>query len=350
MPLAYRSEDRSLLLPLYRRFVIDPLVARLPARLSPNAITHLGHAINLAALLTLLLSRAERGMPFFAAALLVQIYVICDNADGAHARRTRQTSAYGEMLDHGLDILNVAYIAGSSALALGLSLGWSLWLVTLVTGASALAFFEQRATGVFFLGRFNQQEAGALLSAVLCVGGALGVSWWARTRLLGVPLQIVMLALVALTVLSGALATLERVRRRRGWSALWPAATMLLWNASALALSSASAVSARVALALVLSGNLFFAGRMLARRICRGAGPRRLAGPPPCLERTFAATLVGNAVLATLILGAPGDVVPAPLAPHVDTLLAIFCVSLFGVAMIRDARRGLQRLRRLTPR
>ena len=39
---------------------------------------------------------------------------------------------------------------------------------------------------------------------------------------------------------------------------------MLIWNASALALSVASAVSARVALALVLSGNLFFAGRMLA--------------------------------------------------------------------------------------
>ena len=49
-------------------------------------------------------TRAERGWPYIAAALFLTAYVFCDNADGGHARRTGQTSPYGEFLDHGLDL------------------------------------------------------------------------------------------------------------------------------------------------------------------------------------------------------------------------------------------------------
>ena len=47
--LEYRADDRSLLLPGYRRWLVDTILPLLPARLNPNTITHAGHALNLAA-------------------------------------------------------------------------------------------------------------------------------------------------------------------------------------------------------------------------------------------------------------------------------------------------------------
>src|SRR5260221_5390951 len=100
--LVYEVEDRSILLPLYRSLFVTPLLPVLPPRLSPNAITHAGHLCNLAGTLVLLALWPERGWPYLAAALGLHLYNWCDNADGAHARRTGQTSATGEFLDHGL--------------------------------------------------------------------------------------------------------------------------------------------------------------------------------------------------------------------------------------------------------
>ena len=345
--MKYEARDRSLLLPYYKRWLVEPLVARLPATLSPNAITHLGHLLNFAALAILLVTGATSGAPLFAAALLVQLYIVCDNADGTHARRTRQTSSYGEMLDHGLDILNVAYIACIGAIALGLDPTWRMLLVALVTGASAITFFEQSATGLFVLGRLNQQESGALLSVVLCISAVLGSGWWASASIASLSAQTIMIAIVSLTIVVGAMGAMNRVRRARGCPALWPASTMLVWNGAALGLALAGTVSARVALALVLLGNTFFAGRMLARRICRGATPERLAGPIPKMERTLIAAFVAMGVI---VLAVTQGRAPAHIAPHLDTALAVFTGALFCIAVIRDARRGLQRVRERPPR
>ena len=58
---AYRVEDRSVLLPHYKRLLVDPVLAHVPARLSPNAITHVGHLLCLSALLVLVARAARLG-------------------------------------------------------------------------------------------------------------------------------------------------------------------------------------------------------------------------------------------------------------------------------------------------
>src|SRR5262245_35111115 len=121
---AYKVEDRSLLLPYYRRFFVDPILPHLPPALHPNTITHAGHALNLIGALLLLVVWPARGWPFARATLLLQAYLWCDNADGAHARRTGQCSAFGEFLDHGLDQFNTVYIGYLTAMALGASPFW----------------------------------------------------------------------------------------------------------------------------------------------------------------------------------------------------------------------------------
>ena len=335
--LEYEARDRSILLPLYKRWLVEPLVARLPARLSPNAITHAGHLINLAALSCLLLTGAERGAWLVVSGLLVQLYVVCDNADGTHARRTGQCSTYGELLDHGLDTLNVAYIACMSAYALGLPTMWSALLVALVTGASALTFFEQTQTGTFVLGRLNQQEAGFVLTAVLFISAGWGRDVWASTTVVpGVSAQILVLALVGLSLLFAMLRATGRVLRQRDLRAILPALVLLMWNALVFVVAAAGVVSPRVALALALTSNTFFAGRMLARRMCHGAHPRRLAGPPPPVERTL---IAATAALAACVLASFACL--GSLSPHVDTAAGVVAASLFSIAMIRDARRGI---------
>ena len=82
----YKVVDRSILLPFYRRFFVDPVLPLLPARLNPNTITHVGHLINFGGTVLLLALWPKRGWPFLTAMVLLQVYMWCDNADGAHAR------------------------------------------------------------------------------------------------------------------------------------------------------------------------------------------------------------------------------------------------------------------------
>ena len=341
----YKTQDRSILLPLYKRWLVEPLVERLPAKLSPNAISHAGHLINLAALVIVLITQAERGMWLIAAGLLVQLYVICDNADGTHARRTGQTSAYGELLDHGLDTLNVAYIACMSAYALGLAPMWWVVLVALVTGASALTFFEQTQTGTFVLGRLNQQEASAMLTAVLFVSAVLGRAWWADTILIGnISAQFVVFGVGCASLVTAMVRSTSRVVRVRGLSSALPVVIFVSWNLAVFAAAQAGVVSTRVALIVALASNTFFACRMLVRRHCNGGHPPRLAGPTPPAERTLIAASVAFFVCVVSSFVSLGA-----LHEHVDTAFCIVATGLFVVAMLRDARRGIHATRGARP-
>lgn len=339
----YCADDRSLLLPYYKRWLIEPAIAKLPCTLSPNAITHVGHLLNLSALLLLLSTWPKRGPLLIVAALLMQLYIWCDNADGAHARRTGQCSAYGELLDHGLDVLNVAYIACIAAIALGLEpLIWVL-LVLLVTAASAVTFWEQTTTGVFHLGRLNQLESGVVLSVVLTASALLGTDWWATTSLLGVSARWLMVAVCSAPMLIGMVKAIARVMRVRRLSSLLPIGVLGLFDIGVLAATALGSISARVAVALVLSGNVFFAIRMLAHRICKHAHYRRLGTPR--MERALVAAIAGLGVMAAAKLALAKAVPAHGATPHLDTALAVFAVTIFAVCVIRDARRGILQAR-----
>ncbi len=341
--LKYQARDRSILLPLYKRWLVEPVVDRLPATLSPNAITHAGHMVNLAALMILLGSQAQRGLWLIVSGLLVQVYVVCDNADGTHARRTGQTSAYGELLDHGLDTLNVAYIACMSAYALGLGPTWWVVLVALVTSASAFTFFEQTQTGTFVLGRLNQQEAAAMLTVVMFVSAAFGRRWWADTVVAGdVSAQMLVLGVSCVSLLTAMGRAMVRVIRARGFGSALPVVVLVAWNAAVFMVAELDVVSARVALFVALASNTFFACRMLARRHCSGAHPPRLAGPTPPAERTMIAASVALTICVVSSFACLGA-----LHQHVDTVFGVVSIGLFVVAMIRDARRGIDAARRL---
>ena len=192
-PLVYKVEDRSLLLPYYRRYLVDPILPHLPASLSPNAITHAGHLVNLAGTSLLLVMWPRGGWAFIAAALLLQLYLWCDNADGAHARRTGQCSTYGEFLDHGLDAANTVYISYLSAMALGAPPLWWVMIVLLIPAGGAAAYWEQSQTGVFRLGLLNQVESLTLLTVVLVISAFAGTEFWEQVVVGGITLRLAIL-------------------------------------------------------------------------------------------------------------------------------------------------------------
>lgn len=201
--LAYEVQDRSILLPHYKRFFVDPTLPLIPRAVSPNAITHAGHLLNLAALVLLL-----RGGSPLVSAVLLNAYLWADNADGAHARRTKQTSATGEFLDHGFDLLNATYVALMTVVALGAPPLWSVGAAVVVPAAAAVTYWEQAETGTFQLGMFNQIESIACLTIVLIARAVFGP--------LPAMLGVALLAITMLTALVGVADSVRRVVRRGG--------------------------------------------------------------------------------------------------------------------------------------
>jgi phosphatidylglycerophosphate synthase len=328
---AYKVDDRSLLLPYYKRWLVDPLLPLLPAKLNPNTITHVGHLANLAGVVLLIAVWPSRGWPFAAAAALLHFYMWCDNADGAHARRTNQCSPLGEFLDHGLDQLNTVYIGYLTALALGASPTWWVVITLLIPGAACMTYWEQQQTGVFRLGLLNQVESLTVLGIALCASAILGVNEFKSISLFGLPVGLACCLWSGSTILFGMARGIVRVAGHSGARAVGPIVPLLFFGATIFGAARVGAISTIEAVTLATCLNVFFGTRMLTRR---------LQGEPARIE---VAPMIGGAALALIIAWtALGHAVSASLG---TALAATGCVC-FGLLAANDAKKSVQHLTR----
>jgi phosphatidylglycerophosphate synthase len=304
----------------------------LPARLSPNAITHAGHFLNFVGVAMLVGLWPHRGWPFIASALLIQLWTLCDNIDGAHARRTGQSSPFGEFLDHGLDILNVTYIGLATGVALGVAPGWWVALALLVPGAVAATYWEQAQTGVFRLGLLNQIESTLVLSMVLVASAVLGNDWTSRATFGGISLQIVFLAWTAGQIGVGAVRTMARVGRAYP-QALASLFALLAFYAALVGAWRGAAVTTVGAVTIGVGANLFFCMRMMSLRL-EGKKPR-VEAEMVAAAVVLAACTFGRRTMHTSGLDALTNV----------TLTTASC-AVFGARVLLDARDDVQRLGR----
>lgn len=328
-PPVYRVEDRSILLPYYRRWIVDPFLPLLPAKLNPNTITHVGHLANLAGVALLVALWPERGWPFAAAAALLHFYMWCDNADGAHARRTNQCSALGEFLDHGLDQLNTVYIAFLTCLALGAAPSWWVGLSLLIPGAACVTYWEQSETGVFRLGLLNQVESVTVLSLALGTSAIFGTSVFDRVAIGPVSLRLVMCLWPASTILFGMARGMVRVASQLSPAKVLPIIPFLLFGAAVFAAHTAGAIDTVVAVTLASGVNVYYGTLMLSRR---------LRGEPVRVELEL---LAGGAALAALAAWTAAGHAPST---ELGRIIAAFGVVVFGVLTANATRRSLKRL------
>jgi phosphatidylglycerophosphate synthase len=347
--LVYKVEDRSILLPFYRRFVVDPLLPFIPARVSPNSITHVGHLVNLFGTVILLGALGMRGgtalwsptpaeaassprWPFFVAALCLNFYTWCDNADGAHARRTKQCSPLGEFLDHGLDQFNTVYIALMTAMALGVSPFSWVGIALLIPGAAVVTFWEQSNTGVMRVGLLNQIEAVVVLTITLCVTGIFGQSFWSQEIAWGVTLRDVMVMWPCGTILFGMARNLVRVAAQCGARATAPILVFLLFCAAIFGSIVVGALTTPWAVALACALNVHVGMRMLARRLKKEA---------PHVEPFV---LGGAVAVAALVAWQTSG---QPITPGVVPAIVALACALLGVQVILDARTSVTLLTRV---
>ena len=201
---AYESSQESILRPYYQRWIWNPLLEIIPANWSPNSLTLLstfccGVSFLLAAFFN------ESALAMLVAAVLVFAYVSLDNMDGAHARRTRQSSRLGEFLDHWLDTLNNGFVTLGACLAVGLGPLMTL----LVFAAATLAFFgvqlELRYTGVFRMGRIADIEGNTAVSGLYVLVALFGLDLFSWEIFSGGP---TLATLIGLGVMGQALMTL----------------------------------------------------------------------------------------------------------------------------------------------
>jgi phosphatidylglycerophosphate synthase len=327
--LVYKVDDRSILLPYYRRFLVDPLLPFIPARVNPNTITHAGHLANLAGTALLIALWPDRGWPFVFAMVLLQFYMWCDNADGGHARRTNQCSAFGEFLDHGLDQLNTVYIAYLTAMALGVPPIWWVVIVLIIPGAGAVTYWEQSQTGIFRLGLLNQVESLTVLSTALTVRAVFGMEIWHKELFGLLTVQHFMLGWSSSTILFGMLRAMIRVGAHRGPAAVLPIVGLIAFGGAIVLATALGAISAIIAVTLATGANVYFGMRMLSHR---------LHGEQPRIE--------GVLVVGTVILGALTSwrILGNDASPLVGPVLAVAAVVVFGLYAIGDTRRSIVHL------
>lgn len=303
---SYKVDDRSILLPHYKRLLVEPVLPHLPRRLSPNAITHAGHFLCIAAMLVLY--PAPRDWALVASALLLHAYLWCDNADGAHARRTGQASTAGEYLDHGLDLANCAYIGVVSACAIdqhGHTTG--LAIATIIPCAAAVTVWEQAVTGVFRLGLLNQIESLIFLTLVMAIDAGFGVDLLARAKVLGFDLQSWIGLFVFSTVAFGIVRSLVRVGAAK--KSLVPALGLLAMLGTAWGAHAAGVLPTIAAHALCAVGIVSFGARLLRTRIL-GQDPGIIATwgcPTAALALLIASRLLSpsySGVVALILTGA----------------------------------------------
>jgi phosphatidylglycerophosphate synthase len=335
--LVYTVTDRSVLLPHYKKLAVEPLLRFIPARVDPNAITHVGHVINLLGLGILLAFGAGasgtslRPAAFVAAVICLQLYNWCDNADGAHARRTGRSSAMGELLDHGLDMLNTTYIAYAAAISVNAPPVWWVAIALVVPAACAATYWEQAETGHFSLGRLNQIESVFLLSAVLLISAFGGLDLWDRVHVGPVTARLTVMGFVCATAAVGIIRNVTRVMKRRGLAALPRIAPLLVYGVAVLVAVVVGAMSPVAAVIVGTAGNVFFGLRSLAMRT---------AGERPEIEN---GVVLGSLLVIGLVAWRLGG---GPVGPSVDvaasTLAAVF-FGAFAARSARDARREVLR-------
>lgn len=158
------------------KYVLKPFWAKFvnvfPLWMAPNAVTLSGFGFIVANLCTVLYydPKLEGNNPrwtYFTYAIGLFLYQTFDACDGAHARRTSQSSPLGELFDHCIDALNTSLgvIVFCSVIGSGYSLLSMLIQFALLCNFY-LSTWEHYHTHQLFLSEFSGPVEGILLTCI----------------------------------------------------------------------------------------------------------------------------------------------------------------------------------------
>jgi|GEM_PF-332665 len=159
-PYSYNCEDRSILLPIFKKYYVNLYFRLVPRILTANWITLLSSSMVFFILYVCYQPEVAQTAGFAAViAFCMHGYLVGDHLDGMQAKHTGTSSPLGEFLDHYLDVYNGAIIFLASVIFFGDIPSWIyylfLWLNFL---AFATTMVEEVETGKLSFGPFGTLE------------------------------------------------------------------------------------------------------------------------------------------------------------------------------------------------
>ncbi len=183
-PTSYRVDDQELLLDFYKKLLWNRMVPHIPRRITPNQLTLMGQVCALgAAACSAVAGHGGPGWLLILSSFLLLAYLTFDNLDGAHARRTGQTSHLGEFLDHGLDGLASTAVLIITCIVLQIDGIMFAAICSLAAIGFTFLFWEQFRTGLLVIPRVSSTEGVTLLMIIQTVIAIAGEPTWMRFSL-----------------------------------------------------------------------------------------------------------------------------------------------------------------------
>jgi len=116
------------------------------------------------------------------------IYQTLDNVDGKQARRTQESSALGELFDHGCDSLFLLCTCFPMYCLMSPTPIQCFWVLTIGQLIFYFSHWVEFYTGTLVLGRVgNPTEVQIILIGLLLSGIYPGASWWQSTASKAIP-------------------------------------------------------------------------------------------------------------------------------------------------------------------
>ncbi|CAD8089590.1 unnamed protein product [Paramecium sonneborni] len=182
----YSGQNLSILYNWILGDIAQWVVDKLPRTVAPNLITITGFCNLLTgfALILILNPMFDKDLPQWASLYLawtIFVYQTLDNADGKQARRTKQSTALGMLLDHGSDC-TATWIAGLLYIN-AFKITFTPFNMLTAIAVSFLGFYFgvycQQHTGVFQLGVINGVDEGLpTLQLFLVVTAIMSSQFW----------------------------------------------------------------------------------------------------------------------------------------------------------------------------
>ncbi len=216
----YRCENASLVTPIFRRWISEPLARHFPLWLAPNLVTIAANvAVAASCLFVLVFAESELTSTLWLLlpAIGIVVYAALDNADGLHAQRTGSSGPLGDFLDHWLDGIAAFLIPIALTRLVGLNLYWQSALVTGAMLAFWATAWDRWHTGCMRLPLLGDVEANLAATAFLTCCALFGLSFW-QYSIYGLTIA----EWFGLSALSGTIAAVAGALRRdvRRWQVL----------------------------------------------------------------------------------------------------------------------------------
>eukprot|EP01119_Soliformovum_irregulare_P010450 TRINITY_DN2572_c0_g1_i2.p1 TRINITY_DN2572_c0_g1~~TRINITY_DN2572_c0_g1_i2.p1 ORF type:complete len:316 (-),score=78.95 TRINITY_DN2572_c0_g1_i2:127-1074(-) len=156
----------------------------LPLWMAPNLVTLLGFAFIivsylLSAYYSPYLTAPAPTIVYLFHAFAVFAYQTLDALDGKQARRTKTSSALGELFDHGCDAVTTTLMAITCLSSMQVETGWYAYFLILVSNVVFFfAQWEQYNVGTLTLGYINVTEAQFAVMGVHLISAFFGAEFW----------------------------------------------------------------------------------------------------------------------------------------------------------------------------